>query len=155
MSYYIFVCFADENDPLHELLDDLGGEPSLCSLLGAAHASAAASPSKGASAAAAAGGAAVAVSGASLAHLAQTEVCLTLSAKHAAAAASSELLDVDRLFVKTKQLLMCALPCTAEGNLLGCLKSKAAQAQIDLYWRLVDKKQEREQITENNKTVMV
>ena len=59
------------------------------------------------------------------------------------------------MFVKTKQLLATALPCTAESNLLGCLKSKACQPQIELYWRLVDKRQEREQMTENNKTVMV
>ena len=102
---------ADENDPLHELLDDLGGEPSLCSLLGAA------APVKHSAGAGVVG----AVAGASLSNLAQTEVCLTLSSKFPLVTVSSSEgggPDVDRLFVKTKQL-------------------------------------EREQMTENNKTVMV
>jgi len=50
---------------------------------------------------------------------------------------------------------MAALPCTFENNLLGCLKSRACQQQIDLYWKLVDRRQQAEQVTENNRNVMV
>ncbi len=132
---------TDEDDPLHELLSDLGGDPSLCSLLGAAKASQTANSSS-------------ISSSSSLAHLAQTEVCLTLSSKFAVPASLSERVSADRVFVKTKHLLACVLPCTSESNLLGCLKSAVCQPQVELYWRLVDRRQETDQITENNKTVM-
>jgi len=73
----------EESDPIHELLESLGGQPSLCSLLGVAD-----------------GG-----SNASLANLAQTEVCLTLTSKFSPVPGSvAERLDVDRLFVRTKQV---------------------------------------------------
>jgi len=49
---------------------------------------------------------------------------------------------------------MAALPCTSENSLLGCLKGKACQQQVDLYWKLVDRKQKADQVTENNKGVM-
>jgi len=81
------MSISDEKDPLHELLDDLGGQPSLCSLLGAAEDGANGS------------------GGASLAHMAQTEVCLSLSSKHALLPGGvDQRLDVDRLFVRTKQV---------------------------------------------------
>ena len=34
-DHFRYQIAPDERDCLHELLDDLGGEPSLCSLLGA------------------------------------------------------------------------------------------------------------------------
>jgi hypothetical protein len=92
----------DQKDSLHELLDDLGGEPSLCSLLGAATSGS------------------VESTDASLAHLGQTEVCLTLTSKFELD--SNEGADkshVDKLFVKSKQLIMTVLPCTKETNLIG------------------------------------
>ncbi len=81
------------------MLDDLGGQPSLCSLLGAA------TPGAGREA-----------NDSSLAHLGQTEVCLTLSSKFEVEEDRSQ---VDKLFVKTKQLIATVLPCTKESNLIG------------------------------------
>lgn len=97
----------DPTDYLHELLEDLGEQPSLCSLLGATD------PNQ---------------SGASLSHLGKTEVCLTLTNKFEVPAVDRS--DTDKLFIKTKQFIMFVLPCTKENNLIGCLKSKTTKAQV-------------------------
>lgn len=76
---------------------------------------------------------------ASLAHLAKTEVCLTLTNKFAIS--SKQKLDMDRLFVKTKQLIMMILPCSQGDNLIGCLKSKTLPFHEEKYWELVEKKE--------------
>lgn len=148
-----------ENDPLHELLDDLGSEgPSLCSLLGAADAGAS--------------------KDGSLAYLGQTEVkkppiireefdlthlciiifiskvCLTLTSKFDLVSGGPDRQDLDRLFIKTKQLIMTVLPCTRENNLIGCLKSKPSPDQIENYWRLVERKEEADKTAENNRTML-
>ena len=47
---------------------------------------------------------------------------------------------MDKLFVKTKQLIMIVLPCTSGDNLIGCLKSKTQHYQEQQYWQLIDKK---------------
>ncbi len=83
------VFSSDENDRVHEVLDALGGKPSLCSLLGAAEAC---PPHQ---------------RDASLATMGQTEVCLTLTNKFEA---TDDHTDMDKLFVKTKQVIFIFSP---------------------------------------------
>lgn len=122
---YRFQIAPNENDPLHELLDDLGEKPSLCSLLGATDSG-------------------LSSSDASLAQMGETEVCLTLTNKFEVP--FSNQLDMDRLFIKTKQMIMSILPCTAENNLMSCLKSKPTEEQIQLYWKLMQIREETDKI---------
>ena len=59
--------------------------------------------------------------------MAQTEVCLTLTNKFALTSMGGGGGDTERLFIKTKQLIAMALPCTScsvkNATLIGCLKS--------------------------------
>jgi hypothetical protein len=126
-----------ESDKLNELLNDLKGEPSLCSLVGAAsHMYGEGSNEEDKK----------------LSNLAKTEVCLTLTNKFTLPPVDRG--DMDRLFIKTKQLLCSVLPCTAFGqgvaavtnrredvNLIGCLKSKTVREQEEVYWRLMAAKE--------------
>ncbi|XP_059079464.1 ras GTPase-activating-like protein IQGAP1 [Tigriopus californicus] len=128
---YRYQVASNEDDPIHELLDDLGERPSLCSLLGAADTES---------------------SDASLTHLSQTEVCLTLSNKFEVPLVDK--LNMDRLFLKTKQQIMSILPCTHENNLLGCLKSRTTDEQSQKYWKIVKRKREADKIFENNKSML-
>ena len=131
-----FQIAQQEDDPLHELLDDLGGQPSMCSLIGAASD----------------------LSDSSLAHLGQTEVGLTLSNKFELSGKSfcvgGGLLDVDRLMSRTKRMIAQVLPCTKEGNLLGCLKSRTSEEDAQFYWTLMDRKDEMEKKAEKNRTAL-
>uniref|UniRef100_A0A0K2T0J2 Ras GTPaseactivatinglike protein IQGAP1like [Bombyx mori] n=1 Tax=Lepeophtheirus salmonis TaxID=72036 RepID=A0A0K2T0J2_LEPSM len=121
----------DTSDPLHELLDDLGdGGPSLCSLLGVASAS----------------------TNASLGNLGTSEVCLTLTNKFELSGFDRS--DTEELFIKTKHLIMSILPCTKEGNLIGCLKSETTQEFETLYWQLVNQKEEEEKEATRNKSML-
>ena len=142
------VGYMEECDKLNELLMDLGGEPSLCSLVGAASQM----YSEGSN-----------EEDKSLANLAKTEVCLTLTNKFTLPPVDRT--DVDRLFIKTKQLLASVLPCTAFGqgvasvtnkrddvNLIGCLKSKTVREQEEVYWKLMAAKEAAdERAVRNNK----
>ena len=109
----------EKKDPIRELLEDLGDSPSICSLLGAANSCG---------------------EDASITNLAKTEVCLTLTNKFTVPI-SHQRLDMDRLFVKTKQLIMMVLPCTTADNLIGCLKSKTVHYQEDQYLHLLNKRE--------------
>ncbi len=53
------------------------------------------------------------------------------------------------------QLLASVLPCTGESNLLGCLKSVPSLEQLRFYARLVNEREERDKMAENNKTMLV
>lgn len=112
-------------DRLNELLDDLNGDPSLCSLIGAA-------PQLQEN------------DDRNLSQLAKTEVCLTLTDKFPVPAVDR--LGTDRMFVKTKQLLASVLMCTDlrsysdSANLIGILKSKTSREQEELYWKIMAKK---------------
>jgi len=109
-------------DPLHSLLASLG-EPSLCSLLGAADSQVG-----------------------SLASLGKTEVCLTLSpgpgAQPSLALHTSS--DSDQLWLKTKHLLLAILPAVKlEDNsksLIGALKSRTSSAQEQTYCEILDRR---------------
>ena len=127
-----------EDDRLNELLDDLGEEPSLCSLLGAV-------PS----------GPSHDKADRSLGHMAQTEVCLTLTNKFALSAVNHS--DTDRLFVKTKQLISMALPCTAPSKtatLIGCLKSITTRDQEEMYWDIMARKEDSEKRAVTNQSML-
>ena len=108
-------------DPLHSLLSSLG-PPSLCSLLGAAEDSDCDS---------------------SLASLGKTEVCLTLSPAAGSSSPSSS--DTDKLWVKTKHLLLAVLPAVfAHGEthrtLIGSLKSRTTPDQETEYCAILDRR---------------
>ncbi len=124
-----------KKDPLRELLDDLGESPSICALLGAAQDS---NPGD---------------DNTSVAHLAKTEVGLTLTNKFSLAPLNQKA-DMDRLFVKTKHLLMMILPCSQGDNLIGCLKSKTLPYQEDQYWDLIAKKAKVDQVAKINASMI-
>ena len=133
---------TSEDDRLNELLDDLGEEPSLCSLLGAVPPSAAGMGSQD-------------KADRSLGHMAQTEVCLTLTNKFALSAVNHS--DTDRLFVKTKQLIAMALPCTAPSKtatLIGCLKSITTREQEEMYWDIMARKEDSEKRAVTNQSML-
>ena len=97
-----FELILDSQDPLHSLLSRLG-PPSLCSLLGAVDNMA---------------------DHASLATLGKTEVCLTLSPAPDMANSNNrdKSSDTDKLWLKTKHLLLAilpAVPCNDNQNLIG------------------------------------
>jgi len=127
----------EKRDPLRELLEDLGDSPSICSLLGAANGTQNGNPED-----------------ASLSHLAKTEVCLTLTNKFSGELNSNQKLDMDRLFVKTKQLIMIVLPCTYGDNLIGCLKSKTLIGQEDQYWEIIAKRERADQAAQVNASMI-
>merc|ERR1719427_682838 len=108
------------SDPLHSLLDSLG-PPSLCSLLGAADSN----------------------SNSSLASLGKTEVCLTLSPATANMTASNSS-DTDKLWLKTKHLLLAILPAVqveeCGRKLIGALKSRTTPVQEQTYCDILDKR---------------
>ena len=111
-------------DPLHSLLISLG-PPSLCSLLGAAS-----DPGDSC-----------------LTSLGKTEVCLTLTPASAAAgqhglgATGS---DSDKLWLKTKHLLLAILPAVQAvencRTLIGALKSRTTAEQERTYCDLLDRR---------------
>ena len=127
-----------EGDKLQELLDDLGDEPSLCSLLGAASLPSGSLEDR------------------SLGHLAQTEVCLTLTNKFALSTVNHS--DTDRLFIKTKQLIALALPCTScsskSTTLIGCLKSITTRDQEEMYWENLARKEASDARAVKNQTML-
>ena len=113
-------------DPLHQLLSSLG-PPSLCSLLGAADTDV----------------------DSSVASLGKTEVCLTLSPAPGVISAPSSS-DSERLWVKTKQLLVAILPAviaTAAANpgipksLIGSLKSRTTAEEEAIYCAYLDRRE--------------
>ena len=110
-------------DPLHNLLLSLG-PPSLCSLLGAAN-----DPGDSC-----------------LTSLGKTEVCLTLSPASAKAQPGLHATgsDTDKLWLKTKHLLLAILPAvqTVENcrTLIGALKSRTTSVQERTYCDLLDKR---------------
>ena len=61
---------------------------------------------------------------------------------------------MDRLFVKTKQLIMMVLPCTNADNLIGCLKSKTMPNQEEHYWNLVSKREQADQAIQVNASMI-
>jgi len=61
---------------------------------------------------------------------------------------------VDRLFVKTKQLISAVLPYTKESNLIGCLKSPTTAEQSEQYWELMDYRIELDKKAEQNKKML-
>lgn len=79
---------------------------------------------------------------------------MTLTSKFDLVSGGPDRQDLDRLFIKTKQLIMTVLPCTRENNLIGCLKSKPSPDQIENYWRLVERKEEADKTAENNRTML-
>jgi len=113
------------NDPLHSLLDSLG-PPSLCSLLGAADSN----------------------SSSSLASLGKTEVCLTLSPAtgNMTSLVGSNSSDTDKLWLKTKHLLLAILPAvqveesSSSVSLIGALKSRTTHGQEQTYCDILDKR---------------
>ena len=111
-------------DPLHSLLISLG-PPSLCSLLGAAN-----DPGDSC-----------------LTSLGKTEVCLTLTPASAAAGQTglhSTGSDTDKLWLKTKHLLLAILPAVQAvencRTLIGALKSRTTGEQERTYCDLLDKR---------------
>jgi len=112
-------------DPLHQLLSSLG-PPSLCSLLGAADADA----------------------DSSVASLGKTEVCLTLSPAPGIISASTSS-DSERLWVKTKQLLVAILPAVLDAaansgapkSLIGSLKSRTSPEEERIYCAYLDRRE--------------
>ena len=50
---------------------------------------------------------------------------------------------------------MTVLPCTRESSLMGCLKSKTDPDQVELYWRLADRREERDKMASDNKNMLV
>ena len=62
--------------------------------------------------------------------------------------------DGERLFVKTKQLISSILPCSRGQDLLGCLKSRATEEDIELYWRLAEIKEAADKKAESNRTML-
>ena len=113
------------NDPLHGILDSLG-PPSLCSLLGAADSN----------------------SSSSLASLGKTEVCLTLSPAtgNMTNMVGSTSSDTDKLWLKTKHLLLAILPAVqveencSSVSLIGALKSRTSPGQEQTYCDILDKR---------------
>ena len=67
---------------------------------------------------------------------------------------SNQKLDMERLFVKTKQLIMMVLPCTTGDNLIGCLKSKTLPYHEEHYWTLVEKKEKADQTAQVNASMI-
>ena len=61
---------------------------------------------------------------------------------------------MDRLFVKTKQLIMMVLPCSTGDNLIGCLKSKTFPNQEEQYWDLIAKKAKADQAAKSNASMI-
>ncbi|CAB4062325.1 unnamed protein product [Lepeophtheirus salmonis] len=54
----------------------------------------------------------------------------------------------------SEHLIMSILPCTKEGNLIGCLKSETTQEFETLYWQLVNQKEEEEKEATRNKSML-
>ena len=67
---------------------------------------------------------------------------------------SNQQLNMDRLFVKTKQMIMMVLPCTHGDNLIGCLKSKTLPYQEEQYWDLIAKKEKADQAAKSNASMI-
>ena len=82
------------------------------------------------------------------------QVCLTLTNKFSGELNSNQKLDMDRLFVKTKQLIMIVLPCTYGDNLIGCLKSKTLIGQEDQYWEIIAKRERADQAAQVNASMI-
>ena len=108
------------SDPLHTILNTLG-PPSLCSLLGAA----------------------TTPGDTCLTSLGKTEVCLTLTSltgQHSGHATS----DTDKLWLKTKHLLLAILPAVQVEetcrSLIGALKSRTTSVQERTYCQILDKR---------------
>ena len=107
-------------DPLHSLLISLG-PPSLCSLLGAAGS---------------------APGDTCLTSLGKTEVCLTLTPGSGQATGNTT--DSDKLWLKTKHLLLAILPAVQVQenckSLIGALKSRTTPLQERTYCQILDKR---------------
>ena len=50
---------------------------------------------------------------------------------------------------------MTMLPCTRDSSLMGCLKSRCDPDQVELYWRLNDRREERDRMATDNKQMLV
>ena len=109
------------SDPLHSILNTLG-PPSLCSLLGAAN-----SPGD-----------------TCLTSLGKTEVCLTLTSQAGQQGGQATTSDTDKLWLKTKHLLLAILPAVQVEetcrNLIGALKSRTNSVQERTYCQILDKR---------------
>jgi hypothetical protein len=84
--------------------------------------------------------------------LAKTEVCLTLTNKFTVPIANQ--LDMDRLYIKTKQLITTVFPCTTGDNLIGCLKSRTLAYQEDHYWELIARRQAADRHAQSNSAMI-
>nr|CAD7200906.1 unnamed protein product [Timema douglasi] len=100
----------DPMDPLSELLEDLGSDPSLATLLGK-------HPEDPA-----------------LRQLAKAEACLTLVNKYEDPGEDDT--DINKLFIKAKELLVAILPCLHGCNLVEALNSSDTPAQQRLFEEL-------------------
>ena len=109
------------SDPLHSILNTLG-RPSLCSLLGAAS-----SPGD-----------------TCLTSLGKTEVCLTLTSQGGQQGSQANSSDSDKLWLKTKHLLLAILPAVQVEetcrSLIGALKSRTTSVQERTYCQILDKR---------------
>ncbi|XP_078048629.1 ras GTPase-activating-like protein IQGAP1 [Augochlora pura] len=99
----------DPMDPLHDLLDDLGPAPSLHSLLGISENT----------------------SEANLARFGKTEVCLVLTNKFQVP--EDEDANLNRLFIKTKELLVSVLQFLKGQTLVEALETSCSPVQEKLY----------------------
>nr|CAD7568265.1 unnamed protein product [Timema californicum] len=100
----------DPMDPLSELLEDLGSDPSLATLLGK-------HPEDPA-----------------LRQLAKAEACLTLVNKYEDPGEDDT--DINKLFIKAKELLVAILPCLHGCNLVEALNSSDTPTQQRLFEEL-------------------
>jgi len=113
------------NDPLHQILESLG-PPSLCSLLGAADN--------------------YSDRDSSMTSLGKTEVCLTLTPATGSSLrlVGSSSSDTDKLWLKTKHLLIAILPAVQGDDsgktLIGALKSRTTTDQELKYCDILDKR---------------
>ncbi|XP_033210310.1 ras GTPase-activating-like protein IQGAP1 isoform X3 [Belonocnema kinseyi] len=100
---------SDPLDPLHELLEDLGTAPTVASLLGLGNSA----------------------SETNMSRYGKTEVCLTLTNKFEVP--ENEETNLNKLFIKTKELLVSVLRFLKGNNLVEALEATSSPIQEKLY----------------------
>lgn len=113
-------------DPLHELLEDLGEKPTVEALLGEN------------------------LEDVNTAQLARTEVCLTLSNKFEVPKSTKN--DVNHLYVRTKQMIVDVMHCLDVRDIPEMLSTNITDDQNKLYARLLTKRQAQDETVETDKT---
>ncbi|KAK2707604.1 ras GTPase-activating-like protein IQGAP1 [Artemia franciscana] len=111
------------DDPIRQILKELGPRPELIDFL-------------------------TETAGQSPTDYSKTEILLSFKPDSNVEDGDMSSLDVERLFLKTKQLLVCVLPCTSGTLLARALRCPATEAEIEEYSRRVidlDQKNERSQ----------